>query len=454
MAQAGRVSTSFSSRFSRRAFLASSGIATLALAACGDESSTRQFAGGPETPGDDASPQVPGQAVQTGSPTALATQMPVAQLLSPRGNSTISVIAYPDRLVAVDLDSGESSDVWSNPGRAIWAVGSTNVGEQVALLTAPKESATGWFVDFVDADGESFVEIELGARRGTPEHRPDAVAAGRGGLAWIGETASVAVALPSGGLLQVFADGSQVGLLSASAAKRPSAVAITPDAGTIAYVDQPTGAAGSGIYAASMKAKPIDPIVVLPADRSGNRFANDLAWIGSGGRIATIIEREELGNSQGDLFYVDTASGIPTLAWTSPTGRDVWSVESFALSDDGEVVSFLTNPSNPDTHKPSSIWMMQVDGGAVERFELPVGLRESRLVFSPYGVAISGIVRPEDDQPGMGAVYLVSPSGEVLQRYLEAPMATPVASPEASPLASPVASPEASPSPQAVTGED
>ena len=391
---------------------------------------------------------------QTGSPTAVPTQMPVAELMSPRGTARLSLIVHPQRLTAVDLESGDGSEIWANPDRTIWAVTSTRTGEQVALLTAPNDSATGWAVDFVGANGESFGQIELGVRRGTPGQRPDAVAGSRGGLAWIGETSSVAVALPSGGLQQVFSDGSQVRLLPASAAKRPAAVAVTQDAGTIAYVDQPSGAEGSGIYAGSMKAKPIDPIVVLPADRSGNRYAHDVAWIGSGGRIATIIEREELGNPQGDLFYVDTSSRIPTLAWTSPAGREVWSVESFALSDDGAVTAFLTNASNPDTSKPSSIWMLQVDGGAIERFELPVGLEESRLVFSPQGVAISGIVRSEDDRPGKGAVYLVSPNGEVIVRYLETASATPVASPEASPIASPVASPEASPSPQAVTAED
>ena len=454
MAQAGRVSTPRSSRFSRRALLATGAIATLALAGCGDDSSNRQFAGGPQTPGIDTTPEASGTESQTGSPTALPTQMPVAELLAPRGAALISVISQPGLLTAVDLDSGESSIVWADSGRTIWAFSSTRSGDRIALLTAPNNLATGWVVDFVLADGESLGQIELGARRGTPGHHPDAVAGGSGGLAWIGETVSVAVALPSGGLQQVFADGSQVGLLSASAAKRPAAVAVTPDAGTIAFVDQPSGEEGSGIYAGSMKAKPIDPIVVLPADRSGNRYAHDLAWIGSGGRVATIIEREELGNPQGDLFYIETGSGIPTLAWTSPAGREVWSVESFALSDDGAVVAFLTNPSNPDTRKPSSIWIMQVAGGAVERFEMPVGLEESELVFSPQGVAISGVVRWEDDRPGIGAVYLVSPSGEVIERYLEAPAATPVASPEGSPIASPVGSPEASPSPKAVTAED
>ncbi len=134
----------------------------------------------------------------------------------------------------------------------------------------------------------------------------------------------------------------------------------------------------AGSYAGSIKAKPIDPIVVLPADRSGNRYAHDLAWIPPGGRVVTIIDREELGNPQGDLFFVDTASGRPTLAWTSPAGQETWSVESFAVSDDGAVVTFLTNPSNPESRKSSSVWMLQVDGSALERFALPVELENSQ----------------------------------------------------------------------------
>ena len=190
-------------------------------------------------------------------------------------------------------------------------------------------------------------------------------------MTWIGGSASVAVALPSGGLQQVFVDGSQVKLLPASAAKRPAAVAVTPDGGTIAYVDQPSGSEGSGIYAGSMKAKPIDPLVILPADRSGNRYAHEIGWIDAGGRVATVIEREELGTPQGDLFYIDTPSGRPTLAWTSPSGREVWSVASFAISDDGAVVTFLTNASNPATEKPSSVWLMQIDGERVGAFRAP-----------------------------------------------------------------------------------
>jgi len=129
-------------------------------------------------------------------------------------------------------------------------------------------------------------------------------------------------------------------------------------------------------------------------------------------------------------------------------------VESFAVSDDGVVVAFLTNPSNPATRKPSSIWIMQVDGGAVERFELPVELEASRIVFSPQGVATSGIVRTGEGGEGVGAVFLVSLNGEIDELYRESILATPMASPIASPQACPVAAPEGSPSPRPVTEQD
>ncbi len=454
MEHAVRVTIPSKTRFSRRALLASTVLATLSLAACGDESSTRQFAGGPLTVSPDDTPDAAGLDVHTGSPTAQPTQMPVAELLAPRGSSRYSVIAQPNRLLIVDIKSGAGEVIWSDPDRTIWAIASTPTGEQIAVLTAPSSRETGWSVDFLDFESTSLGQVELGSRRGTPSHQPDAVVGGRGGIAWIAGSASVAVALPSGGLQQVFIDGSQVKLLSASAAKRPAAVAVTSDAGTIAFVDQPSGSEGSGIFAGSMKAKPIDPIVILPADRSGNRYAHDLAWIDAGGRVATVIEREELGTPQGDLFYIDTATGKPTLAWTSPSGREVWSVASFAVADDGAVVTFLTNANNPATQKPSSVWLMQIDGSALERFELPVALQASRLVFSPEGVAVSGFVRAEEGAVGQGAVYLVTPTGEVIERYLEMREATPVASPIASPQASPAASPEASPSPRAVTFAD
>jgi hypothetical protein len=454
MAEAGRVSALFSTRFSRRVLLATSGIATLALAACGDESSTRQFAGGPQTPGPNDTPSDPGQQGDPGSPTALPTQMPVAELLAPRGDARFAIVANKDNLTAVEVESGEGREIWSNSDRTVWAVATTPSAEHLALLSAPNDVASGWSIDFIEADGTSIGHVDLGAHQGTPVHQPDAVAAGLGGLAWIGESTSVAVAIPSGGLQQVFADGSQVRLLAASSAKRPAAVAVTPDAGTIAFVDRPSGSQGSGIYAGSMKAKPIDPIVILPADRSGNRYAHDLAWIPTSNRVATIIERGELGNPQGDLFYVDAGTGTPTLAWTSPFGQDTWSVSSFSVSSDGMVVAFLTNPSDEATRKPSSVWVMQIDGGAIERFDLPVELDMSRIAFAHEGVAISGIVRSDGDGLGTGAVFLVSPNGEVVERYRESIEASPVASPVASPLASPVASPEASPSPRAVSEED
>ena len=360
-------------------------MAIATLAACGDESNTRQFAGGPQTPGSGTTPDATNAQGPVGSPTVPPTPMSIGALLEPHGDARKALVVHADTVVAIEIQSGESQIIWHDADRVVWAVTTDQTVDRVALLTAPTGIASGWSIDFVNASGDVTNVVNLGERTGTPAPIPDAVAAGRGGLDWIGESASVAVALPTGGLQQVFADGSQVRLLSATNAKRPAAVAVTQDAGTIAYVDQPSGSEGSGIYAGSMKAKPVDPIVVLPADRSGNRYASGVAWISPGNRVATVIEREEVGIPQGDLFYIDTETRVPQLAWTSPTGREVWSVESFAISDDGAVVTFLTNPSNPDTRKASSVWMMQIDGGTIERFDLPVRARtEQARVFAKW----------------------------------------------------------------------
>lgn len=446
MVQRGQVTGLLATRRSRRALLASSFVGMLGLVACGDDSNTRQFAGGPLTPENDQTPLASEAAGVAGSPTALPTQLPVRDLLSPRDVVSTALIAFEHRLTAFDLETGVATELWIEPKRRLWSAALSTNGERVALLSAPAGAATGWIVDFVAVGGSPLANVVLGHRRETPEPRPDAVAAGEGGITWIGETDSAAVSVPSGGILQVFTDGSQVGILAASDAKRPAAVAVSRDAGRIAYVDQPSGSEGSGVFAGSMRAKPIDPIVVMPADRSGNRYAHDLGWIGSSGRVATVIEREELGDPQGDLFYLDTSTGLPTLAWTSPAGRESWSVMSFTVSDDGAVVAFLTNPSNPGSQKPSSVWVLQVDGSALERFELPVQIIASRLVFSRDGIAISGIVSGDTDVPPLGAVYVVSPAGEVIERYRETIPATPVASPVGSPVASPAGTPVASPS--------
>jgi len=245
----------------------------------------------------------------------------------------------------------------------------------------------------------------------------------------------------------VFPDGSRVKVAKASVAKRPSALAISPDVTTIAFVDQPSATDGSGIFAGSMKAKPIDTIVVLPADRSGNRYARGVAWVGTTSRVATIIDREEMGTRQGDLFFLDTQTQMPRLVWTSPAGRDIASVEAFEIAPDAVVVAFVTNSARRTRDKPSSVWMAQIDGPAIERFDLPIELLAPRVAFTAQGLAITGIDGGESRRDGLVSVYLLAPNGQVTELYREQPEASPVASPVASPLGSPVASP----SPVAVT---
>ncbi|HET9659567.1 MAG TPA: hypothetical protein VFP05_04510 [Thermomicrobiales bacterium] len=318
-------------------------------------------------------------------------------------------------------------------------------------MTSDGNTAADWFVDFVAVEGGAIVRVPIGSGN---EHVPDSVAEGRGGIAWLPDSESVVVSMPSGGLLQVFADGSQIKLAKAADAKRPAAVALSQNGDAIAFVEQPSGSDGSGIYAGSMRAKPIDPIVVLSPDRSGNRYARGVQWIGASNRLGTIIEREELGSPQGDLFFLDVRGGTPHLAWTSPSGRDTASVETFAVSPDGMVTSFVTNPVRAESGKMSSVWMMQTDGPSIERFDLPGIVAEPRLAFTPAGLVATGVSGRTDNEYGVAAGFLLAPNGQVELIYQQAPEATPVASPAGSPAASPPASPVASPSspsPEAIT---
>jgi hypothetical protein len=322
----------------------------------------------------------------------------------------------------------------------------------VAALTSDA-NATDWAVELISVEGGDVRRIPIGSSSGQ-DHAPDVVAGGSGGLAWLPDSESIVVSMPTGGLLQVFPDGSEIKLAKAVRAKRPAAVALSPDGEAIAFVEQPSGSEGSGVYAGSMLAKPIDPIVVLPPDRSGNRYARDVQWIGSSNRLATIIEREELGSPQGDLFTLDVQAGTPHLAWTSPSGRDTASVESFTVSPDGLVTAFITNPVREATGKTSSVWLMQTDGPSIERFDLPMILADSHLVFSPSGLIVTGVTSGHDEQEGVAAGFLLAPNGQIDLLYEESPAATPVASPVGSPVGSPLASPVASPSspsPEAVT---
>ena len=431
----------------RRKLLLGAALPLLALSACGDESNERHFAGDPRTVQPDGNATEPGTGTgpAEASPTAVATVMSAGDLLDPRGTQAIAVVPLRHDLVAIDSESGSGTTIWQNPERSIWAAKADPASEFAAILTSERNAAADWTVEFVPIAGGEAVSVRVGEGSGGDGHRPDSVAGGRGGLDWLPDSSSIALSLPTGGLMQVYRDGSKVRLAKASAAKRPAEVAVTVDGSAIAYIEQPSGSEGTGIYAGSLRAKPIDPIVVLPADRSGNRYARQVGWIGASDRIATILEREELGRPQGDLFVIDTQSKVPHLAWTSPAGRDIASVESFAVSDDGLVTAFVTNPTSSGATKPSSVWVKQTDGPAIERFDLPVQLSDSRLSYAPNGLLVSGITGRTDEEDGFAAAFLLEPNGVVSLVYQQVPAATPVASPQGSPVASPLASPQASP---------
>jgi hypothetical protein len=366
--------------------------------------------------------------------------MNTLDLLSPRGAGAIGLILLRHGLLVVEASSEEGKSIWSDESRALWTAATDPSSTTVATLTSDANAATDWTVEFIPVDGGDAIRVSIGT--GLDQgNAPDAAAQGRGGLAWLPDSGSVVVSMPTGGLLQVFPDGSQVKLAKAAAAKRPAAVAFSPSGRAIAFVEQPTGSEGSGIYAGSMRAKPIDPIVVLQPDRSGNRYARGVQWIGESDRVATILEREELGSPQGDLFYLDVHSPMPRLAWTSPPGRDTASVESFAISPDGLVTAFVTSPARSMVEKPSSVWVMQTDGPSIERFDLPAKLAEPRIVFSSEGLIVTGL-EGEDELP---TGFLLAPNGQVSLIYQLTPAATPIASPVGSPIASRVASPVASP---------
>jgi hypothetical protein len=377
--------------------------------------------------------------------------MPVSELLAARGTQSVAIQPLRHELILIEVPSGAGRTAWVDPQRALWSASVDPTSTQVALLTSSLDAAIDWSVDFLAIAGGIATPAVIGNQHREGEVRPDVVAGGRGGIAWLPDSSSVAVSMPTGGLLQVFPDGSDVRLAKASAAKRPAAIAVSQDGGAVAFVDQPSGSDGSGIMAGSLRAKPIDPIVVLPADRSGNRYAREVEWIGSTDQVATIIDREELGEPQGDLFSVDTRTKAPSLVWTSPAGRDIASVESFAIAPDGFVVAFLTNPSRTGGDKPSSLWLKQLNGPTIERFDLPIGLTETRIAFSPSGVVVTGLHGQSETSDGQVAAFLLQPNGEITVLYEQVAPATPVASPIASPIASPEASPEGSPfaSPQA-----
>lgn len=436
-----------SRKYSRRSLLAISCAGLLGIAGCADQASDRQFAGDPRTEEGDRSNETLGaQPTESGSPTAIPTRLPVAQLLEPRGDQTRIIAFQRHALTIVDVANATGREIWSEAKRFIWAAGLSPSSAEVALLTSSNDAPVNWAVEFVDAMSGELEVAEIGDWDGTSGQHPDAVTGGSGGLAWEPDSGSVVVALPTGGLLQVFPDGSQVRVAKAMVAKRPSAVAISPDGSTIAFIDQPSGVDGSGVFAGSMKAKPIDPIVVLPADRSGNRYAREVAWVGTTARVATIIDREEMGVAQGDLFFLDTHTRQPQLVWTSAGGRDIASVESFAISADTLVTAFLTNSIRTTADKPSALWMKQSDGASVERFDLPIRVSSSRIAFTPEGVAVAGIRPATASQEERVSSFLLDRNGRISLLYETPPMATPVASP----LASPAASPVGSPSPAAV----
>lgn len=433
-----------SARTSRRALLGGLGATLAGLVACGDESSDRQFVGDPRTPTssrEEASPDV--RTAATGSPTPMVTPLPTSQLLGARGTIDRVGLGSVHEFRIVDVQSGNSQVIWRDENRILWAAELDPTGAIAAVLSSALDSESAFAVDFIDSGTAGGVRIVVGEQLASPAAIPDAVAGGDGGIAWIADRPEVVVALPTGGLLRVQPNGSIARVADPIVAKRPGAVSITSDATTVAWVDRPLAGGGTGIFGGSFRALPIDPVTLLPADRSGNRNARGVQWVPGDSRMVTIIEGEELGRPHGDLFVVDVHTSFPELLWASPPGPERASVEAFTVAPDGLVVAFSTNSNRQGSERPTSVLIKQLDGPSIERFELPLELTDMRLTFTIEGLAVTGFEGGDGAQ--LGSAWLVTPDGDIESIYQDDGLATPIAVDEGTPVASPAASPGASP---------
>ncbi len=416
--------------------LATFAVVCMLLAACADDSSERQFAGDDQST---AAPSATSQPIPTAlpvaSPQALASPLSEEELFAPRGHGDLAALVLNGRVFLVRSSLEEPASLPIDQRWKPWVADVSPDGDRVAVLVSLAASDTTWKVLIVEPDGSVSQTMRIAGDDATVV-ASDVVTTGSGGLDWSPDGSRIAVALPTGGIYAADLDGAVVEMSPPRRVPRPGDLAWSNNGQAIAYTAQQDARSGAGIYVAPVAALPLDPVVLLKPDPTGNRSARDVTWTAGDDHVLAILERRETGGRGGDVLSVRSAGGQPEIIWSAGMLVGEGGAQEISLSPDGEVLAVLL--AGPDG---SMVELLQMSGTGTTMSELDARIERASIDWTAAGLLVVGGEQSED-QGAVPFAALIGVQGEVSR--LE-PAATPIASPQAigSPAASPLASPVA-----------
>ncbi len=417
-------------------------LVVLLATGCADDGGGRQFASDERTAKPEMSPTVPPPSSgSTFAATAVASPLADTELLAVQSGVGRVATVVDGKPYLIDVAEGSAIELEGGGEARAWHAVVDPAGELVAVLVSPTANPSRWEIRMFDTSGALLDTIPVKTGPATAAAGMDIVAAGVGGLDWSPDGTRLAVALPSGGLYLATLDGAVETMASPRRVPIPDAIAWSQTGTAVSYVSRPSPAAGGGVNAASVNALPIDPVLVFPADPSGNRSATQTEWMGNGEQALTLVERAEFGTQLGSLFQVGVGQQTPRLEWTAGSLPNSPGAISFAVAPDSRVVAIVVR----EQRGALSLVLHQLGGGS--QIVIPLGIDADRadVAWTEAGVAV--VAANGEPDAGGPVLALVDSTGAVaITTFGDAP-GTPVASPiPASPVASPrAATPGASP---------
>jgi hypothetical protein len=174
------------------------------------------------------------------------------------------------------------------------------------------------------------------------------------------------------------------------------------------------------------------------------RGVGDVTWLPGGNGV--LFVRGEIANGEiigGELYSYQFRNEVPRLVATSGQGGPTATITNVAISPDGATVAYDVSVHDGNAWVLHSMWLRSLKQEGVG-IEVPAltGSTVRDLHWCDAGLTWISESRLE---PGTSRLYLMTPTGEVLEITPATPSATPLASPGATPMASPAATPGASP---------
>jgi hypothetical protein len=273
---------------------------------------------------------------------------------------------------------------------------------------------------------------------------------GRDVVDWSPQANRLLVALAGGGVIDVPLDGTPALLLRPDQAPAPLDAAWSPAGDAVAFVGQPAGASGAGLYVADTTKTPVQVKAIVAAPSGIGPSVVAMAWHPNGRSL--LFTRTGPSNDPrlgGDLFQVPPSGGTPRLVAAAGRAGPVSGIVDFAPSPDGRAVAFVVALPGDPLPEFHSLWVQQIGTPSALRLTVPPGTSVVNVWWTAAGLvweAVPGTaVQPREPAAPRALTHYLSTGIETRAVYQAQPPATPVASPVGSPVASPVGSPAPSP---------